>query len=359
MSPRGTRRKIDTGIYSDDIGFSLCAKIHGTQFEKRTKAQPDQALRQRWIEELTEKMPPATTGTLAGDIAEYLTTLPPKSRRKQNAELDLQPWLDRCGECTRKELTAVEIRAALASWQAEGFAPSTINHRRQELSNVFTTLNGRSGANPVRDVPRLVERYDEPRGFPMEIVQLILDQIPAGPEKCRLTVMATTGLPPAQIARLEPHDFHAATQALYVRPRRKGAGVPGRTLPLTTAAVRALQGYFSSNAKGPSYSRTLKMFHKAVTIAKKKWLKANRGKAWPAPKNLRPYDLRHAWLTHAYRTTKDLRAVAELGLHSDLKTTRRYAEAAVSDTARHAIRLLDAGAPSGTARKQAKKRRTA
>ena len=79
--PRGKRTRIDTGLYQDSIGFSICAKIHGTQFEQRTKAQPDQALRQRWIEQLTLKMPTRTKGTLAGDIAEYLTTLPPKSRR--------------------------------------------------------------------------------------------------------------------------------------------------------------------------------------------------------------------------------------------------------------------------------------
>lgn len=52
-------------------------------------------------------------------------------------------------------------------------------------------------------------------------------------------------------------------------------------------------------------------------------------------------DLQHSFLTGAYRRRRDLRAVAELALHSDLRTTQRYAEAAVSETARKAIEQMD------------------
>lgn len=46
------------------------------------------------------------------------------------------------------------------------------------------------------------------------------------------------------------------------------------------------------------------------------------------------------FLTYAYERTRDLRAVAELGLHADLKTTQRYTEASVTETARKAVSLL-------------------
>ena len=37
MSPRGRRVRLDTGIWQDDIGFSITAKIGGEQREKRAE----------------------------------------------------------------------------------------------------------------------------------------------------------------------------------------------------------------------------------------------------------------------------------------------------------------------------------
>jgi integrase len=342
VSRRGRRVRLDTGIYQDNIGFSIVAKIGGEQREKRLDAQPTQAKRQAWIEELTEKLPTATAGTLAGDFDDYLKTLPAKSRRKADARDSLAPWRDLIGHRSRKTVTSMDLRAILSTWRGEGSAASTLNHRRQELSNVYTALNGKAGANPVRDVPRVPERRDEPRGIPPAIVRLILAELPPGKTRLRLAVIAATGLPHIQVGRLHARDFHKAQRTLYVRPRRKGDGVPGVTLPLTKEATAALAAMFRGKAQGKfSNSSMWKLFGHAVEAARKKWQKANRRKAWPAPEGLRPYDLRHAFLTEAYRRTRDLRAVAELALHSDLRTTQRYAEAAVSETARRAIDQMD------------------
>lgn len=346
---RGARRPVyndqgvkEVGIFQDDLGFSMVAKIGGEQREKRLKTQPTQARRRAWIEELTEKLPGSTKGTLAADIAEYLTGLPAKSRRKADARDTLQHWQDLFGDRRRQDITSADIRAALARWQSEGRAASTLNHRRQELSNVYRAMNGRAGANPVHDVARTQERRDEPRGIPPAIVRLILDEVPPGKTKLRLEVLAATGLPHVQIGRLQARDFNRPARTLYVRPRRKGDGVPGVTLPLTKAGAKAVAALIRGKALGLfSNSSMHRIFGEAVTAARKKWQKANRGKHWPAPDDLRPYDLRHAFITEAYRVTRDLRAVAELALHSDLRTTQRYAEAAVSETARKAIDQMD------------------
>lgn len=337
--PRGKRLKLDTGIYQDDIGFSLCVKIHGTQFEKRCQGQPDQALRQRWIAELTAQMPGSDVGTLAGDIKAYLLTF--HGRRKEDARINLAPWIEALGDRTRHTITSMDLRAVLSRWQKD-CAASTVNHRRQELLNVYKAVNGKAGANPVRDTPRVPERREEPRGIPPAIVRLILAELPPGKTRLRLNVLAATGLPHIQIGRLHARDFHQTERTLYVRPRRKGDGVAGRTIPLTSAATLAISALLRANATGRfSNSSVHKIFKKAVKRARAKWQKAHRRQAWPAPENLHPYDLRHAFLTEAYRRTRDLRAVAELGLHSDMRTTQRYAEAAVSETARAAIEAMD------------------
>lgn len=347
-----TEGQKEVGIWQDDIGFSITAKIQGEQREKRHDRQPTALDRQRWIEGLKEKSPAVTKGTLAGDIDDYLATLPAKSRRRADARDNLQPWKDAIGDRPRKGITSMELRALLAKWatvpQKEGprkgkpCAPSTLNHRRQELSNVFVALNGKAGANPVNDVPRSQERREEPRGIPPAIVRLILDELPEGQTKLRLEVIAATGLPHVQVGRIQARDFHKVNRTLFVRPRRKGDGVPGVTLPVTKEAAKAISALIRGKALGKfSNSSMHRIFGEAVEAARKKWQKANRGKTWPAPDDLHPYDLRHSFITEAYRRTRDLRAVAELALHSDLRTTQRYAEAAVSETARRAIDQMD------------------
>jgi integrase len=53
----------------------------------------------------------------------------------------------------------------------------------------------------------------------------------------------------------------------------------------------------------------------------------------------RPYDLRHSFLTEAYRVSRDIRATQELALHTDVRMTRRYTLGAVDerlqDVAKH------------------------
>jgi site-specific recombinase XerC len=65
------------------------------------------------------------------------------------------------------------------------------------------------------------------------------------------------------------------------------------------------------------------------------------GIPWKVPKGLCVYDLRHAFGTYAYWKTGDIRAVAELMLHSDIRMTQRYTEAGVSATVKRAIGLME------------------
>jgi integrase len=344
VSPRGKRTKIDTGIYSDSIGFSICAKIHGQQFEKRTKALPDQALRQRWIEALTARMPTRLAGTLAGDIDVYLKTLPAKSARKVNATNDLQPWRERFGDQRRGDLTSIDIRTALAEWQSRGgpgSAPSTLNHRRQELLNLYTSFNGKAGANPVRDVPRVRDVREEPRGIPMQVARYILKFLEDTASKHRLTVLLETGLPHIQIARLQSRDFQEKPRTVFVRPRRKGAGVKGVTLPLTRRGAAAIAALFKAGAEGTfSNSSLRKAFLRALVKAQARFYRRHR-RYIDLPPHFHAYDLRHAFGTEALKRTRDIHATAELMLHADIRTTLRYTEAAVSENARKAIDLMD------------------
>ena len=219
-------------------------------------------------------------------------------------------------------------------------------------------------------MPRVPPPPDEARAVSQALIDAIFAAMPdrgrptkghprssVNLTKLRLRVMATTGLPPAQIMRLSPADVNLTARTIYVRPRRKGKGVAGRTLPLTHAAVEALQAFAAAGAWGRFSTHSMGMsFARAVETARQAWEAA--GQRWDVPQGFRAYDLRHSFLSAAYAVTGDIRAVAELGLHASLQTTRRYTEGAVSGRTQLARDALDGASrvPAG-AGKTAKKAR--
>jgi integrase len=343
MGKRGKRVRRATGIYQDVYGFAVVAVVGGVQHERRFP--PDASLgalrvwREQWRIQLQHAAPERLVGSLAADVAAYLATLPEKPKAAEGRLL--KHWVDAHGMEPRQALTAIQLRQTLAQWQDKGAAASTLNHRRQALKNLYTALDGKWSHSPVHEVPRAIEPQAEARGVPIAVVNLILEQMRPTATKARLLVMATTGLPQAQIARLQPRDVDLRRQTVFVTPRRKGKGVPGRTLPISKAAVDAFKQFKTYQAWG-TFSRDSvnASFQRAVLKAKKHW-QAKVKTRWPAPDRLRPYDLRHAFLTEVYRRTGDLQAVAELALHADLRMTARYTRGAVSETAQRAVKALD------------------
>jgi integrase len=172
----------------------------------------------------------------------------------------------------------------------------------------------------------------------------------AAKTRARYAVMAYTGLPPAQIMRLTPDDVDLEAKSVLVKPRRKGKGVKARTLPLLEEAVEAFRAFAEANAWGtwstPSAQRSWNIAKAKVV----KQLRAGTPKLEPQARatairlleGMRPYDLRHSFGTQALRASKDLKAVKELLMHGDIRTTERYVGGAVDDVAAGAIAALQA-----------------
>jgi integrase len=128
--------------------------------------------------------------------------------------------------------------------------------------------------------------------------------------------MAATGLPHAQIADLTPADVDLVAWTLVVRGRRKGRGGPPSLRPLSPQAVAAFRAFCQAEAWGPfSRGSLYRIFQDAC---------ATLGLT-----GLRPYDLRHSYLTDVYRATGDLRVTQVLAGHSKSSLTERYTLAAV------------------------------
>lgn len=340
--PRTWRKKVAKNIFEDDSGYEIIIQRHGrknppARYKKDTTLGFLKSERDRLLDDLTKKAERFAPGTLHADTEAYLKTLP-KGRMKADRTNELAPWLITWGPWQRDKITSQIVRGQLAQWESDGLAPSTINHRRQALRSLYRALDGLDAKTPCDDVHKLTERRTI-RDLPQAVVVAILRRLPKTKNGARIKVIARTGLPHATLGRLEASDFHPKQRTLHVAPRRKGKGTKARTLPLTHAAVRAFKLMARYEAWGPFSNSSLhKVFQRAVKEARAKWPK---GKPWPAPAKIRPYDLRHAFGTEVYRRTKDLRATAELMLHANMTMTARYAEAAVSDTAAAARDAMD------------------
>lgn len=332
---RGKRTRLATGIYEDAHGIALVVSVHGEarEFRHDDKKVPyshyprhtliDTRKKVQARERLKEDRVRAKTDTFAHDVEVYLKTIA-KPRYRSNAFGYLKHWIAVFGERHRNTITDVEIKTAFARIDKSA---STLNHLRRELFQLYKTLNGREGYNPVHTLRAPLRRYQDARALSYDTIDAIFTAMPHTRQKARLQVMAYTGLPQSLIAKLRPTDLHLEQRMVYVRPRRKGAGVEGREIPLSDKGIAALTTFQALNAFGSFQNRQLVNAWKAAV--------AKAGVTLPA--GTRPYDLRHSFLTEVYRQTGDLKAVSELGMHATLEQTARYAQGALSERATKAI----------------------
>lgn len=280
---------------------------------------------------------PAPRVGLAADTQRYLrivASLPTIATRTQQ----LEEWVVALGpRRDRRTVTSAEVAEVLARWRRErSYAASTLNHRRHALAHLYRTLDP-GAPNPARAVPRVPPPHADPRGLPLEVVHAILDALSPRSLKGRgsapsrtaahLRVMATTGLPPATIARLTPVHLAELDQGVLLRPgRRKGRGTQTTRTALMPAAVAALRHFAAVGAWGtvPSSTRLI-VWRRALAQVRR------RHPTWVLPMGIRPYDLRHSLGEAVYRATHDLALVMDVLGVTDQRTARRYVAGALPD----------------------------
>lgn len=267
--------------------------------------------------------------TLAADVEAYLEAVR-SMPSYQDRKLHMDEWRDALGPYrSRASITPVEIRLELEKQKRRGLSNGSLNRRRTALMSFYTTLNGKSGANPVRDVPKYHETV-APLLLPtLEQAEAAISQVPTrkGRTKtqARLKVLLWTGWPAAQLGRLKRDHVNGASA--YVTARRKGRGAKGRWLPLLPQAVEALKAFDAANAWGPFSTSAA---HSLLA----------RGCEAAGVPVFNPYALRHLFLTMVAQTVKDDRVVAELAMHSKLEMARRYTEQSVDPRLASALKKL-------------------
>lgn len=332
---RRRRTHFETGIVRTKSECRAYVRVKGTLYTKRfdpetatlTEMRDWRAAKRVEVLAAHQKRAEPAQGTFGSDVTTYLATVKAMPTYAER-EFHMQQWLDMLGaHRTTASITGADIRAVLQTWRLRPLAESSCNHRRTALMHFFTVLNGRSGYNPVRDVPKFREPDPEPRGVDFAILKRIFAKMPESKTKARALVLATTGLPPSTLMRLTEDAVNYKAKTVTVPRRRKGKGTKLRVLPLSTDAVRAFKLLTRYDGWGEFSRDSLRhSLHRAC-------------KAAGVP-TMRGYDLRHSFGTAAYKASGDIRAVQALLDHSDAKLTERYTLGAVEHRTRAAVKSL-------------------
>ena len=243
-------------------------------------------------------------GSFKADAIHYLAWVRGMPSYRER-ERDIGCWIAEFGERRRDSITTREIASVLQRWEREGYAASTLNHRRGALMHLWSRLDGQSANNPVSRIPRYKEPHPEPRGLSWADVDRILAAMPergepvasqalddASKTKARLAVMAFTGFAQKQLKQLRPEDVFWRESAIRAPTRHKGKGASAQVLPVTRLGLEALARFAEIDYWGTFANASLnKSFQRACA---KVGLSGKRA-----------YDLRYTFGTEMYRRTHD------------------------------------------------------
>lgn len=354
-SCRAKRERVAEGIYRDKYGISVIIGSGKRRKELRFPSDSDvrelEARRLREKADLLDAAPlPMRKGTLEADVPRFLATT--TGDQRADFERLLRCWLEApynetgqtFGMQPRDAITRLDLQQQITRWLEADYAPNTIKHRLRAIRALYRVLDGEDAYNPTDKMKPVRRNKTEPRGLPIALVEFILEQLAdrhrnggvdqVNRSKVLLRVMATTGLPHIQIERLWLSDIDLSRGMLRMRPRRKGKGSDGRWVSLIPPAVDALRAFVGAGLVGWSFSRNglWNVWRRAVRRATREAMRLAEETGdmtklelvQVIPPNSRPYDLRHSFLTEAYRISGDLKATAYKAGHASLQTTVQY-----------------------------------
>lgn len=337
MTTRPLNRPYPKGIRKTKTGYEVFARRDGKWKSKHFTGERDISFLTREREKLVGRLvdpdayPEPGAKTFAQDAAEYLKLVAGMITYKDRM-YRIARWVEVFGPRARTSLTAREIAAQLETWRKTGAAdggplsPGSLNLRRTALLHLFTRLDGKSGKNPVLDVPPYDERDSmKARAVPLlTIAKLIRHLRYWGKMRARLHVLMWTGWPHALLKGVTAEDIDWDRARVRLGRRKKGKGMPAAWVPVMPRGMIGLRrmaelrafGEFSNSAMHSALAR-------AVAIENAKPERKHRPLS---PVN--GYQLRHSFATWAASVIKDDRALKEL-----LRTNSiaRYTEGATAD----------------------------
>ncbi len=232
-----------------------------------------------------------------------------------------------------EQVTPRQVRALVAAWSEQGFAPSTIARKLSSLRSFFRFICRQGGL--TRDPTQGIRAPKQGRKLPHFLTEQHIDALLEAPpnegaaglrDRAILETFYSGGLRCAELVSLNLDDCDLSQGILRVR----GKGKRERLAPIGKHAIAALFRWLavrrpavSANGK-PADAVFLNKFGKRLTTRSVgRMLEKYLALAGLDPKTS-PHTLRHTFATHLLNRGADIRSVQELLGHASITTTQIY-----------------------------------
>lgn len=362
MARTGKRRTIAKNIYADASGLEAVVRVtvdgvpqtRSKRYERDTKISEIRT----WQRD-TERELRKLTGVVAKDVFEaevevYLPLVREELASFTDRERHLRAWIPLFGKLKRHQIKTPAIDKQLRTWRnVDGLSASTVNQRRDALSDFFIKMNGPDGTNPVKGAVWFARKKSAPKGIDRARIWRVLEHMDADRKtRWRLSLMHWTGMRPSQMGRLSgPDDFHIDDRAFSVEvngePRRvpavivpAGKGGDAVMFPLTEEGEAVARQFIRVDAfwRPPVDKASPQVDAKNGSICQPR----RRRQTWSCPSAYKRivaaakalgeppftvYQIKHSFASALLQTGTDASVIQEMLGHADIKSTLVYARA--------------------------------
>lgn len=271
----------------------------------------------------------------------------------RNYGIDLREFCEFFDGGMEPDLTG--MRMWLSSLYERGLAVPSVRRKLASVRTFYQYLM-REGAvlsNPAKllSTPKMPKRLPNVPGA--EQTNRLLDEVGEGkldrpyPERDRAVfeVLYGCGLRVSELSGLNLADVDRAERVLRIR----GKGRKERLVPYGSKAEAALEAWLEARRAKPGEQAVFvnhrggRLSDRAMRSMVKLYSMLLAGDS-----SLHPHALRHAFATHLLADGADLRSIQELLGHSQLSTTQRYTQVALTDL----MRVYDQAHPLGNKKKE-------
>ena len=275
--------------------------------------------RERTIIKATKRRRKRSVGpavTVADVIDRYLDSLSnPKTRK--SAGQHLKTVRDIFGQRKAHCMTLEDMDAFLKVQHERGVGRTTANRRLGLLRTAFSRAVrwGLLNANPLSSLRLAAQPRQTPDPPTVHEAKLIYEAASEHVKRVVLLGLATGArIGPSELFRLRWSDVDLEHAVLRMPQAAKGARAEGRAVPIRQDILGQLRAWAAQDAavqcpwvvhyKGRPVRNVSHAWHKALQRA-------------GIERRIRPYDLRHAFASHALDAGADLKSVADIMGHAN------------------------------------------
>lgn len=277
-----------------------------------------------------------------GELAwDYIAASQMTDSSKEHAYIVLQTTIiPVIGEKQASSLTKKDMAMIKKACIKKGNKQNTINRK---ISIVKAILNWAVEEGIIKENP--IAGYKCPRGSDQEIKPPTTEERDLlwsnAAEHLKRAIVLSTGIGvrvgASELLGILWSDIDFTESTLTVRSAAKNKNMQLRIIDLNPSMISLLKGWHQADSKA-GVSHVIHYNGKPISTIKKAWEGAKRRAK--IERRIRPYDMRHYFVTEAIKAGADLKAVAEIVGHSDMTMIMKYYQHTVRDQRKFAVNTI-------------------